>query len=306
MNKKLVALLSISALSVFSGSCGVATSAQAPQQGKTQGEYAKDIRARDPDLPKCDQPVGTIVARGLKCKAAACGGERIVYAGNTISISPQQLGEGLSDMIVTALVKTGCFRVLERGALQDIKEELELLGKQPQGSLKGADFIFTGSITALEMNESGMGGGGGLRIPVPFAGSINLEKGRAHIAVDMRIVRVRDGEILVAETVEGKSERWKFGISGGGFFGDLGTDARFDSFKNTPMEEALRDLVYQSVNLIVSRVKNAPPVKTASPANNTSPTNSASPTNNSSPTNSTSPTNSSSPTKSTSPTKKSK
>jgi len=109
--------------------------------------------------------------------------------------------------------------VVERAVLEEIKEELELMGVTPKQTFKAADFIITGAITALEMKGSGAGGGGGFVIPLPwkFGGGLKLGKSKAYIALDMRIVRVKDAEILVAKTVEGKSERWKFGIAGGLF-----------------------------------------------------------------------------------------
>lgn len=233
------------------------------QQAKTttEGEYAKEMRVREPELPKCDRPLGTIVARSFKCKAAQCIGNRIVFGPNyTVQLSPRVLGEGLSDMLVTALVNTGCFKVLERETLAEIKEELELMGVKPKQTLKGADFLLTGAITALEMNASGVGGGG-VVVPLPFLGGVGVKAGKqkAHIALDLRLVRVRDAEILLAKAVEGKSERWKFGIGGGGIFGTTIAGGWFEVFKNTPMEEAVRDLIYHTVKLIVERVKSYGP-----------------------------------------------
>ena len=236
-------------------SCG--PTAQTTATKKEQGEYAKDMKAREPDLPKCDRPIGTIVARGFKCKAAACVGDRLVFGPSyTVAVSPRVLGEGLSDMLVTALVKTGCFKVLEREVLEEIKEELALSGVQPQQTLRGADFLLTGAVTALEMNASGMGGGG-VVIPLPFLGGVGVEgsKNKAHIGLDLRIVRIKDAQVLLAEAVEGKSERWKFGIGGGGIFGTTIAGGWFEAFKNTPMEEATRDLIYHAVKLIVRELK---------------------------------------------------
>ncbi|MDQ7039306.1 MAG: CsgG/HfaB family protein, partial [Aquificota bacterium] len=181
-------LLSLSGFFLLLISCGPT----AQQAKTTEGEYAKEVRAREPELPRCDRPLGTIVARNFKCKAASCVGNRLVFGPSyTIQLSPQILGEGLSDMLVTALVQTGCFRVLERETLQEIKEELELLGAQPKQTLKGADFLITGAITALEMKASGVGGGG-VVIPLPFLGGagVKAQKQKAHIALDLRIVRV--------------------------------------------------------------------------------------------------------------------
>lgn len=248
---------------IFLLSCAPA----AKQAKTTEGEYAKEMKVREPELPKCDRPLGTIVARSFKCKAAQCVGDRLVFGPNyTVQLSPKVLGEGLSDMLVTALVNTGCFRVLERETLSEIKEELELLGVQPKQTLKGADFLLTGAITALEMNASGMGGGG-IVIPLPFIGGAGIEasKREAHIALDIRLVRVRDAEILLAKAVEGKSERWKFGVGAGGIFGTTIAGGWFNAFKNTPMEEAVRDLIYHAVKLIVERVRSYGPM-TAPPS----------------------------------------
>ena len=183
-------------------------------------EYAKEVKERTLTLPHCNKPIGVISAKSFKCKAAACQGGRIVFgSGFSVEVTPQALGDGLADMLVTALANTGCFKVVERAALEEIKEELELMGVTPKQTLKAADFIITGAITALEMKGSGAGGGGGFVIPLPwkFGGGLKLGKSKAYIALDMRIVRVKDAEILVAKTVEGKSERWKFGIAGGLF-----------------------------------------------------------------------------------------
>ena len=220
-------------------------------------EYAKEIKERTLTLPHCYKPIGVISAKSFKCKAAACQGGRISFgSGFSIEVTPQALGDGLADMLVTALANTGCFKVVERAALEEIKEELELMGVTPKQTLKAADFIITGAVTALEMNASGAGGGGFV-IPLPwkFGGGLKLGKSKAHIALDMRIVRVKDAEILVAKTVEGKSERWKFGVAGGGLFGSTVGGGWFEAFKNTPLEEATRDLIARAVTLIVEELK---------------------------------------------------
>ncbi|PMP66832.1 MAG: hypothetical protein C0190_04515 [Thermodesulfobacterium geofontis] len=227
------------------------------QNGTFAEEYAKEIKERTLTLPRCNKPIGVISAKSFKCKAAACQGGKIVFGeGFTIETTPQALGDGLADMLITALVNTGCFKVVERAALEEIKEELELMGVKPKQALKAADFIITGAVTALEMNAGGAGGGG-LIIPLPwkFGGGLKLGKAKAHIALDMRIVRVRDAEILVAKTVEGKSERWKFGAAVGGLFGSTVGGGWFEAFKNTPLEEATRDLIASAVTLIVNELK---------------------------------------------------
>jgi len=221
-------------------------------------EYAKEVKERTLTLPHCDKPIGVISAKSFKCKAAACQGGRIVFGSGffSVEVTPQALGDGLADILITALANTGCFKVVERAVLEEIKEELELMGVTPKQTFKAADFIITGAITALEMKGSGAGGGGFV-IPLPwkFGGGLKLGKSKAYIALDMRIVRVKDAEILVVKTVEGKSERWKFGIAGGGLFGSTVGGGWFEAFKNTPLEKATRDLIARAVTLIIEELK---------------------------------------------------
>ncbi len=224
-------------------------------------EYAKEVKERTLTLPHCNKPIGIITAKSFKCKAAACQGGRLVFGGNfVIEATPQALGDGLADMLITALANTGCFKVVERMALEEIKEELELMGVTPKKTLKAADFIITGAVTALELNASGMGGGG-IIVPLPwkFGGGLKLGKAKAHIGLDMRIVRVKDAEVLVAKTVEGKSERWKFGVAGGGLLGSTVAGGWFEAFKNTPLEEATRDLIANAITLIINELKTQAP-----------------------------------------------
>lgn len=227
--------------------------------GFCQSEYAKDVEERVLKIPHCSQPIGTITARSFKCKASSCQGDRVYFgSGWGIEFSTKALGDGLADMLITALANTNCFKVVERLAIEEIKEELELMGVKPKATIKTADFIITGAVTALELQASGMGGGG-LIIPLPFGLGAKIGKSTAHIGLDMRIIDVRTSEILAAKTVEGKSERWKFGLAGGGLFGTTFGGAYFGAVKNTPLEEATRDLITKAVSLIIDSVKDKAP-----------------------------------------------
>jgi curli biogenesis system outer membrane secretion channel CsgG len=229
-----------------------------PVWAQQDGTYGQDVKERKMVLPKCDTPVGAVVAKGFICKAAACHRDSLVFSGyQTIYLSPQRLGEGMADMLLTALVETGCFEVFERAALEDVKEEMRLHGKQPKDLLEGADYVITGSITALEMNAAGKGGGGGgFVVPLPFIGGVGVKGGKseAHIGLDLRAIRVKDARIVVSKAVEGKSGRWNFGIGGFGWFGAGGAGGWFNSFKNTPLEEATRDVIAGAVTLLVENM----------------------------------------------------
>ncbi len=198
---------------------------------------------------KYQGPRARIAVASFKCKAAKCNGK---------------IGDGLADMLTTALFQTGRFIVLERGeGLKAIQEELNLgqsgyvqFNKAPQkGLLEGADILVVGAITAFEPEASGIGGGG-IAIPfkVPVLGGVAIKKKEAYIAVDIRLIDVRTGRIISATTVEGKASQWKVGTGGAGVFGNMALGAGLEVYKNTPMEKAIRVMIEKAVQAIAKMV----------------------------------------------------
>ncbi len=194
-------------------------------------------------------PKARIAVASFKCKAAKCSGA---------------IGDGLSDMLATALFRTGRFIVLERGeGLKAIQEELNLgqsgyvrKGAAPKmGLMEGADILVIGAITAFEPNASGIGGGG-IVIPykIPLIGGARLSKKEAYIAADIRLVDVRTGRIINATTVEGKASSWKVGGGMGTILGSVALGGALGAYKNTPMEKAIRVMLYNAVNAIAKMV----------------------------------------------------
>jgi curli biogenesis system outer membrane secretion channel CsgG len=115
------------------------------------------------------------------------------------------IGRGVADMLVTSLVESDKFIVIERAELDEILKE-QGLGQTglvtPQsaakvGQLLGLQRIITGSITEFGSKQDKVGGGiGGFNIGVSTT--------TARVAVDMRIVNVNTGEIVMAKSAEGE------------------------------------------------------------------------------------------------------
>ncbi len=194
-------------------------------------------------------PKARIAVASFKCKAAKCDGA---------------IGDGIADMLATALFRTGRFIVLERGeGFKAVKEELDLSqsgyirpGAAPQkGQMEGADILVVGAITAFEPEASGIKGGG-LAIPfkVPLLGGIKVGKKEAYIAADIRLIDVRTGRVINAATVEGKASSWNIGGLGGGIFGDIALGGGLEVYKNTPMEKAIRVMLNRAVDAIAKMV----------------------------------------------------
>jgi curli biogenesis system outer membrane secretion channel CsgG len=115
------------------------------------------------------------------------------------------IGRGVADMLVTSLVESEKFIVIERAELDEILKE-QGLGQTglvtPQsaakvGQLLGLQRIITGSITEFGSKQDKVGGGiGGFNIGVSTT--------TARVAVDLRIINVNTGEIVMAKMAEGE------------------------------------------------------------------------------------------------------
>ncbi len=117
------------------------------------------------------------------------------------------VGRGISDMLVTSLVKTGKFIVLEREELDKVLQEqgLGLSGAvTPQsaaqvGKLLGVELIVTGSVSEFGEKESSIGGA--LK---GFGAKLSSREARS--VVDIRLINTTTGEIVLAESAEGKAK----------------------------------------------------------------------------------------------------
>jgi curli biogenesis system outer membrane secretion channel CsgG len=163
-------------------------------------------------------------------------------------------------MLITALMNSNRFSVLERQALAAIMQEQELSasgavqqGAQVQrGQLKAADLIVTAAVTEFEPNASGgsagVGGGGGVGSGL-LGGLLGAALNKAHMAMDIRIIDTATSEVLSATRVQGEASD----IAGGfmmGFMGSWGLGAGLGAYANTPMEKAIRICIIEAVRYI--------------------------------------------------------
>ncbi len=194
------------------------------------------------------------------------------------------IGDGMSDMLATALFHTNRYIVLERQTLGDVLKEQDLgaAGRIKKGTeaaigeIEGAELLVTGAVTEFEGAQSGIGGGiGGIggnvgRILGGIAGGIK----KAHMAIDVRVVDTKTSRIVAATSVEGEATDFALGgaLAGAGGGGALG--GALGGWSKTPTEKALRLCIQEAVKFIVSKTPttyyhNAPggaPVTAAAPA----------------------------------------
>jgi curli biogenesis system outer membrane secretion channel CsgG len=171
-----------------------------------------------------------------------------------------QMGEGLRDMLIDALFKSGKFIVLEKGEdLKELEDEFKYSEsgwtqkKLEKGTFEVADIIVVGAITGFEPYAEGTGGGG-VVVPLPFGLGVGVKKEEAYIQATIRLIDVRTRRIINSTKVEGKYSKSKLGVAGGGAIGGVILGGGFEKYKNTPTEQAVMIMIDNAVKEIARMV----------------------------------------------------
>jgi len=239
MNKAFLLVLCFLFVNVFSGCASL--------QQLTQPTATVDNTAGTQPLPPYSGPKVRVAVANFEVKAAKATNE---------------IGSGLREMLITALVNSGRFSVVERQELSAVMQEQELAvsgaaeqGTGPQrGKIKTADLIITAAVTEFEPSAvgggAGIGGGGDIGKGV-LGGLLGASLNKAHMALDIRVIDASTSEVLAATRVQGQASD----IAGGfmaGFLGSWGLGAGLSMYANTPMEKAIRICIIEAVKYISS------------------------------------------------------
>ncbi len=135
------------------------------------------------------------------------------------------VGRGVSDLLVTMLVKDGTYSVIERKNLDKILGEQNFSNSDRAnpasaakiGKLLGVDAIIVGSITQFGNDTKNTGVGGvGAGLGKVGLGGFSRKESKAIVAIDARIVDIDTAEILAVAEGKGESKRTSTSMTGGG------------------------------------------------------------------------------------------
>lgn len=180
-----------------------------------------------------------------------------VHSGvSAIFGSNVDVGRGVSDLLVSYLVKDGSYSVIERKALDVIMAEQNFSNSDRAdassaariGKLLGVDAIVVGSVTQFGNDTSSTGiGGVGAGLGRVGLGGFNQKKSKAIVGLTARLVSVDTGEILAAAEGIGESKRTSTSLTGGGGgwggFGAGTVNFGSSNFQNTIIGEAVKAAV---------------------------------------------------------------
>ncbi len=177
----------------------------------------------------------------------------------------EDVGKGVSDLLIDQLVKAGAYEVIERQALNKILAEQNFSNSDRAdsatavriGKLLGVNAIVIGSITQFGRDDQNKTVGGSAL--GSFTGRFGIggfqkKKARAVVGISARLVDVTTGQILTV--ADGKGTSTRSGVSllgaGGGAGGAGGgnVDMTSANFGATLLGEA----VHQAVNSVASQL----------------------------------------------------
>ena len=170
----------------------------------------------------------------------------VVEFENKSAYGQGRLGGAASDILITELVKSGKFIVVERDRLNKVMEEQKFQAQglaDPQtvariGQIMGLEAIVVGSVSQFGVKKEG-------------SDYLLTQSKRqvADVTVDIRLVDVQSGQVILADSGKGMAKNSK-----GSFLG-MGTKGGYDE---TLEGEALRAAVVQFVTNIASQLNKKP------------------------------------------------
>lgn len=162
--------------------------------------------------------------------------------------APEDLGDGLREMLMTALFESNYFIVVDRMDMEGLTAE-QLLSDSfmsspdtilAQGKMKPAELMIYGAIVAAEA------GGGGVRVKLPWIpAKIGGKHHLAKITINLRVVDSASSEVVATHFIEGTAHSG--GASVGASISGYDIPVSLEAVKNTPVELAIRDCIYRSV-----------------------------------------------------------
>lgn len=208
------------------------------------------------------KPDDSVTTKKLQSLPRPQGERKVVTIYEFRSSVSEVSGAAATDMFTTALIKSGAFAVAERQRLnQGVAFEKQLnaqgqtTGTVAQSQLKGAEFIFEGTVSEAnaQASKSGMAG--------VFKG-LGLETSgeKAVIGVDVRVISAATGEVLDSINVRKPIKAGGFSVSGVGAFAQKmtktnlqGADMAVGHEGREGVDEALRACIEESVYQLVKR-----------------------------------------------------
>jgi len=177
----------------------------------------------------------------------------------------QDVGKGISDLLVQKLVQDGKYSVIERNAIDKILGE-QNFGNSDRvdsgtaakiGKILGVDAVIMGSITQFgrdDKNTSVSGGALGNYGSKFGLGGVGKHNAKAVVGITGRLVDTTTAEILAAVTGTGESTRSGTSLIGAGGGGGDAAGGAYDMSSSNFANTILGEAVHQAVDSMATQL----------------------------------------------------
>ena len=168
-------------------------------------------------------------------------------------------GPGVAAMLTTALDQSGRFIIAERDDLSQILTEQELVTNRVAqgtagpnaGAVIPAQYLIVGAVTELSAGDKGSNVGIGIGgLPRGLFGGLSLNGQKGLVAMDLRLVNTRTGQVEDSFSVRKELSSTSIGLTGGYKAISIGGN----QFWSTPLGEAMRAALDEAVARISADV----------------------------------------------------
>ena len=163
----------------------------------------------------------------------------------------KEIGEGMRDMLTTALFKSKRFAVLERAILDEVIKEQDLAasGRVQQGTgastggIVGADLIVAGAVTEFVTDALTVKAG-----TEALGTDIDGSMTKGYVTLDIRVIDAKTSEIVVATRVTGRTSDYGLEATPEE---DSKMPVSLSIFTHKPAERAIRSAIQKAVTEII-------------------------------------------------------
>lgn len=241
MKKSLISKLSIMSLVAITGMSGC-TGSKGPAM-VTSGKGGVAVGDNTVEYISCNASTGKkLTVATIKCKSTGCK-EQPQANGNVQAFltlmgknveSFSGIGDGLTNMLQTSLDKTGCFDVLDREAMKNLREEMKLAGKEMK--VESADILVTGAITSVSLSKNRSS----------FIGFSKNSK-KAKLGMDTKVIDVDSSKVVLSQDYSAESGKTNYAYISDGYSGST------SGMGDASMEEVARDIINRLTYDIVKK-----------------------------------------------------
>ena len=211
----------------------------------------------------CDSVKAVVMLSKVTCTAALCntGASQGGWTGlltqalhGGAAIDATSFSNGVASQLATALKQTGCFDVVDAASVEELRKEMEAMGKT-MAAPRHVDFILRASIVKADL-------------VIEESGFLAYKKKTAtsSLTLDTKLVNARQGVVTEAGIYDATVDRSSSGVDLG-FYSSSSDAAR----RGTPFSDVARELVVKAATGLTGKILALPvedpkPVDAGAPA----------------------------------------